>query len=62
MDFEYQNNVAKVSWNDPEGRFEMHILNKLKAHTVGETPEEHEQAKPDLIKLAKDKGYAVIEA
>lgn len=58
---EYANNVAKVSWSDENTRFELKILNILKAHTEGETLEDHQAAKPELILIAKDKGYTVIE-
>lgn len=61
MDYEYQDNVAKVSWSDAEGRFELRILNNLKAYTDGETAEDQAEGKGELIRLAKDKGYIVIE-
>lgn len=59
---EFENNVAKVSWNETEGRFELHILNILKAYSNGSTPEEHEEGKKELVTIAKEKGYTVVEA
>lgn len=55
-------NVAKVSWNELEGRYELHILNILKAYTNGADRAAHDAAKPELCQLASDKGYTVIEA
>lgn len=62
------NNVAKISWCDGHKRYELHILNKLKAYSTADEPDQennqetHAQGKKDLIKLAQDKGYTVIEA
>ncbi len=58
---EYANNVAKINWNDAEGRYELRILNILKAYTNGTTPDEHAAAKGELVIMAKEKGYTVIE-
>jgi hypothetical protein len=57
---ELANNIAKVSWNEAEARFELRILNQLKAFTNGADRAEHEAAKPELITMAKEKGYTVI--
>lgn len=57
-----ENNIAKVKWNEQEGRHELRILNILKAYTTGADRAEHDAAKPELCKLASDKGYTVIEA
>lgn len=65
---EYANNVAKISWNDAENRYEIHILNKLKAFSTTEKPgqennkETHEQGRKELVELVKEKGYTVINA
>jgi hypothetical protein len=56
-----ENNVAKVSWNETEGRYELKVLNKLKAYSNGDTQAEHDEAKKELCQLAADKGYTVIE-
>lgn len=62
MDKYGYNDVAKVSWNDGEGRWELHIDNVLKAHTVGDDKAEHDANKIELKKLATTKGYEVVEA
>lgn len=65
MDF--SNNIAKLDWNEQEGRYELRLLNKLKAYShkdaidQDDTKETHATGKKDLIKLAKEKGYVVIE-
>lgn len=61
------NNIARVIWDERELRYELYILNKLKAYSTveeegqEETKENHEQGRKDLIKMAKDKGYTVID-
>ncbi|MEK4132009.1 hypothetical protein NYE67_20555 [Solibacillus sp. FSL W8-0474] len=60
-ELEFQNNVAKVRWNIELGRWELRILNILKAHTDGETKEEHDANKGALVGLATVKGYTVID-
>lgn len=54
------NQVAKVSWNEEFMRFELHILNKLKAYTQGTDANEHMAGKRELSLIAVEKGYTVI--
>lgn len=61
MDEYGYNDVAKVSWNDEAGRWELHIDNVLKAHTAGDDKAEHDVNKAELKKLAMVKGYTVID-
>ena len=58
---EYANNVAKVSWNEADQRYELRVLNKMVACSQGVTSEELEEDKAELIKIAKFRGYEVIE-
>lgn len=54
------NNVAKISWQAQDERYELRILNKLKAYTEGTTRAEHDAAKKELASLAHERGYTVI--
>ena len=53
---EYANNVAKVSWNEADQRYELRVLNKMVACSQGVTSEELEEDKAELIKIAKFRG------
>ena len=56
-----ENQIAKVKWNEIEGRYELRILNQLKAYSSGEDRAKHEEGKKELCSMAKTKGYTVIE-
>lgn len=53
-------NLAHVKFSKKDSRWELWILGKLKAYANGETDQEQEEGKAELIKLAKSKGYTVI--
>lgn len=57
---EYANQVAKVGWNSELNRYELNIFG-LKAYTSGESQAEHDKGKVELIRMASEKGYTVIE-
>lgn len=57
---EPQKNVAKVMWNPLTYCYELRVLNILKAVTTGIDRAAHDAARPQIIALAKDKGYTVI--
>jgi hypothetical protein len=55
-----QPTLAKIYWNPQTIRYELRILNVLKAYSTGKTQEIHEEGKALLCKLANENGYTVI--
>lgn len=53
---------AFLYWNDSEERYELKINNKLIGYTSGEDRAEHDIGKETLGKMAKVKGYTVLDA
>lgn len=56
-------NLAIVSWNPSEYRYELYIADKLKAYSDGHasTKDSHEEGKKYLILMAEENGYTVSQ-
>ncbi|AHJ88656.1 hypothetical protein GBK2_58 [Geobacillus phage GBK2] len=49
-------NTATITWNEKEGRYELHIGGKLKAYTQ----HDHKQGAAEMERMAREKGYEVV--